>query len=405
MALTEPRLEPGRSTNSLWRGPAVTPLSSAAVVVLLMLGSYIVLKPYYLLPSGLPQIADILLAVAVPFALLLPQFELLEDARRLRFSLTLFCFYAALVNVGWTFALMDLRVSLGATHYLFNLCLMVTCLRIGTLHPKETFVTIAYAIALSAAVQAVTAAFGYDSARLRQIASFNNPNQLGYWSLLSLCIFLSIARRAKIKWYVQMTTVTCLVYTVAASLSKSSMIAAALLCVLHFVKTPKLLCIGLLALAPAYLILEDSLLFERVIGRLQDIGGQQDDSLEARGFPRILEYPEYIITGAGEGALYRFDQTDDSDEQTQIHEIHSTFLTILFSYGVLGSAAFLAAIWRLYRLSSAGSFLYLLPPFFYGLTHQGLRFSFFWLLLAVIAVLGLTHRNAMVRVATRARPL
>lgn len=395
MTLTEPRLEPGRSANSLSRGPAVTHLGSAAVVVLLMLGSYMVLKPYYLLPSGLPQIADMLLVIAVPFTLLLPQVQLPEDAGRFRFCLVLFCFYAALVNVGWTFALMDPRVSLGATYYLFNLCLMVICLRIGTLHPNETFATIAYAIALSAAIQAVTAAFGYDSARLRQIASFNNPNQLGYWSLLSLCIFLCIARTAKIKWYVQATTVTCLVYTAAASLSKSAMIATALLCILHFVKKPKLLLIGLLALAPGYLVLEDSLLFERVSGRLQGIGEQEDDSLEARGFSRILEYPEYIMTGAGEGALYRFEQADNSGERTQVREIHSTFLTILFSYGLIGSAAFLAAIWRLYRLSSAGSFLYLLPPFFYGLTHQGLRFSLLWLLLAVIAVLSLfPQRNS-----------
>jgi hypothetical protein len=391
------------STSSQSQGLSVAYPSAAALAVLLMLGSYIVLKPYYLLPSGLPQIADMILIVAVPLALLLPQSQLVEDARRFRFHMMLFCFYAAMVNLGWTFALMDPRVSLGATYYLFNLCLMVTCLRIGTLHPEGTFTTIAYAIALSAAIQAVTAAFGYDSARLRQIASFNNPNQLGYWSLLSLCIFWSIAGRVKIKWYVQVTTVTCLVYTAAASLSKSSIIAIALLCVLHFAKKPKLLWIGLLALAPAYLVLEDSLLFERVSGRLQGIGEQQDDSLEARGFPRILEYPQYIVTGAGEGALYRFKEANDADEQTQIHEIHSTFLTIFFSYGLIGSAAFLAAIWRLFRLSSAGSFLYLLPPFFYGLTHQGLRFSFLWLLLAVIAVLGLTHRNMTARVTTRAR--
>jgi hypothetical protein len=61
---------------------------------------------------------------------------------------------------------------------------------------------------------------------------------------------------------------------------------------------------------------------------------------------------------------------------------------ILFSYGVVGLSLFLAAIWCLYRLSSEGRFLYLLPPFLYGITHQGLRFTFLWLLLAVLAILG-----------------
>jgi hypothetical protein len=172
------------------------------------------------------------------------------------------------------------------------------------------------------------------------------------------------------------------------------MIATALLCALHLVKRPKLIWIGLLALAPAYFVLDNTVLIERVSDRLQTLGEQSDDSLEARGFPRVVDYPEYIVTGAGEGALYRFGEADSSDEQVQIHEIHSTFLTILFSYGLFGSATFAAAIWRLYRLSSAGTFLYVIPPFFYGLTHQGLRFSFLWLLLAVIAVLGLINSRA-----------
>ena len=365
-------------------------VSAAALIVLFMLGCYVVLKPYYILPSGLPQVADLLLIVAVPFVLLLPQSRESEDAARFKLYIMVFCFYAALVNIGWTFALMYPRMALAATYYLFNLGLLLVCLRIGVLHPKATFLTLAYAIALSAVIQAASAALAYDSARLRQIASFNNPNQLGYWSLLSLCIFWSIADRAKIKWYIQAPTAVCLIYTAATSLSKSSMIATALLCLLHLGRKPVLLFIVLLGVIPAYLVLENTVLLERVSGRLHSIGEQQDDSLQARGFPRLVDYPEYMITGAGEGGLFRFDESDNSDQDVQIHEIHSTFLTILFSYGLVGTAAFLAAIWRLYRLSSHGSFLYLLPPFFYGLTHQGLRFSFLWLLFALVAVLGMT---------------
>ena len=161
------------------------------------------------------------------------------------------------------------------------------------------------------------------------------------------------------------------------------MLSVALLCVLHFVKKPKLLFIGLLALAPAYLALENTMMLERISYRLQDIGQQQDDNLYARGYIRIWYYPEYIVVGAGEGALYRFAENSDPD-----HELHSTVGTILFSYGVIGLITFGAAILCLYRMSTDGRFLYLLPPLLYGLTHQGLRFSFFWLLLSVIAILG-----------------
>lgn len=361
--------------------------SAAALVVLLVLASYILLKPYYVLPSGLPQIGDLLIVVALPFALALPQVQQNQDMRRFLIWLMLFCCYTALVSLVWTFVLMDPRVALYPTFYTFNLCLVFIVIRIGMLHPRATLLIVAYGIVVSAGIQVLLVAVG-SNARLREIAGFNNPNQLGYWSLLSLCIFLSVAGKAKVKRYVQAITALCLVYSAAASLSKGAIISIACLCILHFVRNPKLLLVGLLALAPGYLLVENSTLFENVSGRLGSIGAQEDDDLSsgARGYPRIWENPEYLPLGAGEAALYRFE-----DSPTFTHtEIHSTFGTILFSYGLVGSAVFGAAIWYLYRLSSGGLILYLLPPVLYGLTHQGLRFSFLWLLFAMIAVVSST---------------
>lgn len=354
---------------------------SAVPLILLVLGSYVVLKPYYLLPSGLPQLGDLLMAMALPFALLLPQPRQGRDARRFQLYLALFCGYAAMVSLAWTFVLMDPGLAVSATYYAFNLCLLIVCLRIGALHPRATLLTIAFAIAVSAAVQAASTVLTFNAARFRQIASFNNPNQLGYWSLLSLCILFCIAGKVRIKWYIQAPTVIFLLYTTAVALSKSGMISAAFLCVLHFVKKPRLLFLGMVVLVPAYLVLENSTLVERINTRLENIGQQSDDTLETRGYGRIVDYPQYLALGAGEGGLYRY-----SSEFDTTHEMHSTLGTVLFSYGLVGLTIFAAAIWYLYRISSAGRFLYVLPPFLYGFTHQGLRFSFFWLLLAVIAI-------------------
>jgi uncharacterized membrane protein len=254
---------------------------------------------------------------------------------------------------------------------------------VGALYPRATLLAIAYAISVSAVFQAASIALSYNAAEFRQIASFNNPNQLGYWSLLSICILWSIAGKTKIKWYVQAPTIVCLVYTTAVALSKSGMISVALLCVLQYVKKPRLLLAGLVLLVPVYFALENSDLAERVKFRLENIGQQSDDTLETRGYDRLIHYPQYAVLGAGEGGLYRYGDIFDS-----YHELHSTLGTILFSYGVVGLTIFLAAIWCLYRISSGGSFLYLLPPFLYGIAHQGLRFSFLWLLLAVLALLG-----------------
>ena len=362
--------------------------STAASVILAIVGSYIVLKPYYVLPSGLPQIGDLMLIAALPFALLLPDRCHSEFQNRFKFSMLIFCAYAALVNIGWAFALMEPRMAMGATYYAFNLSLMIIVLRIGFLHPKATLLTIASAVTVSAGLQAVSVGLTYDAGRLRQIASFNNPNQLGYWSLLSLCLLWSASLCVRIRWYVQAPAVVCLIYTAAASLSKSALISIAILCLLHFIKTPKLILLGLVALVPVYFLMGDSMLAERVTGRLQGIGEQQDDTLTSRGYVRILQNPEYALVGAGEGAEYRFSDPGIGEHVDVDHEIHSTFGTIVFSYGIIGTIAFAVAVWCLYKMSYRGSFLYLFPPFLYGLTHQGLRFSFLWLLMAAIIVVG-----------------
>ena len=355
----------------------------SALLLIVVLASYVVLKPFYVLPSGLPQLGDLLVVGAIPFALLLPQPRLSDDAHRFQLYLALFCGYAALVSVAWTFILMDPSMAVSATYYAFNLCLVIVCLRVGALYPRETLRTIAYAISVSAVFQAASIALTYNAAEFRQIASFNNPNQLGYWSLLSICIFWSIAGKMKIKWYVQAPTIICLVYTTAVALSKSGMISVALLCVLQYVKKPRLLLAGLILLVPVYFALENSDLLERVKYRLENIGQQSDDTLETRGYDRIIHYPQYLVLGAAEGGLYRYGEIFDN-----YHEMHSTLGTILFSYGVVGLIFFGAAIWCLYRISSDGRFLYLLPPFLHGIAHQGLRFSFLWLLFAVLVVLS-----------------
>lgn len=357
----------------------------ASHAVLLALGLYILSKPYYLLPSGLPQIADMLLVVGMAFLLFVPRLSRDLDTGKFVACAAIFCAYAVLVSIGWAFALMEPRVALNAAYYAFNLCLLILCLRVGELHPEATLRIIAYAIALSAMVQAVTTALTFNAAEFRQIASFNNPNQLAYWALLSLCIFWSISGRVALPIYLRVATLIALLYAIAISLSKAAMIAAVLLLVLHFLKRPKLMVVALVVAVVGYLTLENSTIGERIAMRLENIGTQTDDSFYSRGYLRILRYPEYAVIGAGEGAIYRFDDTEYSDLN---HEIHSTFGTILFCYGAVGTAAFAGALFYLYRVAGFGNAIYLAPPFLYGLTHQGVRFSFLWLFLAVLVLLG-----------------
>ena len=66
-------------------------------------------------------------------------------------------------------------------------------------------------------------------------------------------------------------------------------------------------------------------------------------------------------------------------------EIHSTPATALFSYGVIGLTSFLAMLVLAGRRGEFGYWMIIAAPLAYSMTHMGLRFTLFWLLIALIA--------------------
>ncbi|MDZ7736197.1 MAG: hypothetical protein U5P41_08920 [Gammaproteobacteria bacterium] len=97
----------------------------------------------------------------------------------------------------------------------------------------------------------------------------------------------------------------------------------------------------------------------------------------ARGYTRIIEHPGYLLFGAGEGAYHRF---------LPKYEFHSSLGTVLFCYGLPGTIAFTAMLWAIIRRRLLPGAILLMPALVYGLAHQGLRFTMFWVMLACIAV-------------------
>src|SRR2546422_1043712 len=70
---------------------------------------------------------------------------------------------------------------------------------------------------------------------------------------------------------------------------------------------------------------------ERVLKRLASQG--KEESMEMRGYDRMTNHPQYLLFGAGEGAYYRF-------QSAWPRELHSSYGTLLFCYGIFGTALF-----------------------------------------------------------------
>ena len=110
--------------------------------------------------------------------------------------------------------------------------------------------------------------------------------------------------------------------------------------------------------------------------RIINIASEEDSSLEVRGY-LVYFKASFLqsIFGLGPKNVYLIHG----------YEIHSTFAMILSSYGLVGFLIFslLMFFWIL-DINKAYGFYGLIcvcaPSLLYGLTHNGIRFSIFWII-------------------------
>ena len=152
---------------------------------------------------------------------------------------------------------------------------------------------------------------------------------------------------------------------------------------------------SLLALAIVvgfYFVQSGSLDEFKFIGRLRGIGQQDDDSLAVRGYSIFSDFgPLQTLIGFGANGA----------KEIVGHEVHSTLASFFASYGVIGGAAFLGFhfLWIRKLYVSDGRFAAMtipLAPMLYGITHNGSRFTIYWILLALSFSMLMQARNKVV---------
>ena len=146
----------------------------------------------------------------------------------------------------------------------------------------------------------------------------------------------------------------------------------------------KILLISLIILA-VYLLFFDNSIYQKngilylFRNRLDRIWLESDSSLgDGRGYNRIFEIGSNLLWGMGEGGYYRFDTMSG-------HETHSSYVAIFVSYGIFGFLLWIKTIAGLlftYNRNKLLSFCLFSGIFLYWITHQGLRNTVFWLLIA-----------------------
>jgi hypothetical protein len=373
---------------------------SASPLLVIGIVLYFALKPIYLWGSGLPQLADLVLAATMLHTIVLArgQLQVGDHLHAVARIAVLFALYVTVVNLAAMILVdADVRFALSAIFQVYNTVALLWIIAVSRLGNVAYFRAVAIGSMVGICSQVVVVGMTSGLGAGRASGTFNNPNQLGYYGVLSAAIFVALVGMRVFGSRVLVAGVALATLVVVASLSKAALGALAIILAgLATVGAPGLrehqsrirTIFFILAVTTVVVITQSTRLGElplvrSVFDRLA--ANESDSSLEARGYNRIIDYPEYWLFGAGEGDYSRF----GSDI-----EFHSTLGNVQVSYGFVGILILLALLISVVRRSGLPGVYLVIAPLVYGLTHNGMRNSLFWILFGLLAAVAYMERSS-----------
>jgi hypothetical protein len=371
-------------------GPLQPPVRKQRKHLLVLWCLFVGTIPFYLGQSGLPQPGNLLILILFPATMASWNGRLDPMFKRSFSLLAMFTGWVLLVDVGYTVVLQTWTTNgfysslVFPIYYIYNLMVFLTALvlyqRYGDTLVRWTLYVV-YAVVM---LQVVVSFFMRNDANIRGELFFNNPNQLGFYSLLAACIIALCQRRLQFGMLKASAGLIGCAYLAFVSASRAAVGGIGILFVLLVFANPRIVIVASLA-AVGLVSLGGPLAraIDTTEQRIEYRRKTKEDLVAGRGYNRILEHPEYLGFGAGEGNTMRF-----AESEMLAIEIHSAFGTILFSYGVVGLSIFLAFIWSVLRGSAIRAAMMVVPVLAYSVTHQGLRSTMLWILFGFFLLLN-----------------
>ncbi|MBR3305086.1 MAG: hypothetical protein IKR03_01540 [Clostridia bacterium] len=362
---------------------------------------YFILKPLYLFSSGLPQISDIFLFSAALYLFIKDRFKAYIPNSYLKWVFVFFVslIYQIVVQSVWWLVTDDNKMILTVLYYLFNFSAVLVCIRIGHVNGIED---LKLALCRGCFYSSIVTAIGFllnIGSGIRATSFFNNPNQLGYYAVLVMSVIAFFPDQLP-KWQNAVTLIIA-AWANIVSLSKASIIASAALALMYTVwgikgRTLKktvlqlLLLIAFFSAVYWFLYSDSTFITERrplylLRRRIMNLSVENDSQLgSGRGYDRVFEMGIHFLWGMGEGAFGRFRSLPGL-------EVHSTYLNLLISYGLFGFMAYMWLIGNAFfskgRLNMR-NIACLSGVLLYGLTHNGIRNTLLWILIAAVIQAG-----------------
>lgn len=339
------------------------------------------LSPFYFFRSGLPQISDYFYLLSL-FPFIFDYKKLLTIINFFPKEILYFLFYTIFCSIFWAIRLDDSKFLMAPLYYGFNFLVSSLFFYFSIKNPIKVFTDIRNILFFT---NIIVIAFNIinPSLTIRQTATFNNPNQLAFYGLFLMTIIQYLNNfnlPTKLK---DLFIYGSGMLFVAISLSYGAIITLPLfifsaLSKLRFKLINFIIAIFIILL-PIFLFLSSADFKFNITSRINNLERKIINFADVRGYSRLERYPIYLIFGSGEGQYTRF--TLDSDNK---NEIHSTPISILFSYGIFGSFFIAVGLIIIFRPLIFQEILLFSPIFLFSLSHMTLRSTYLWILIGLV---------------------
>ena len=357
---------------------------------------YFALKPLYLSGGGALQIADLLLVLTIGMYIIKKKgvFSEVPENGRIIYLFFAVIMYQIMVNIIWSGITGDMSMNFKSLYYVFNFMAFSFCI---SLSEKCELNYIKKKIAIGCFFSVFVVTIGilfFDKGEQRATGFFDNPNQLGYFAVITITVCTLC--KEQLKKYQKILIVAFSVWATIISLSKAAIISLfgfAIINILFSTDNSKnkvpLFRIGLIiALAffiyllffANYNFLGSISIIQTMRHRIFNMMNESDSNLgNGRGYARIFEIGINIFWGAGEGAYDRFVAKHGG-------EVHSTFVSLLTCYGVIGFIGYINIFFRCLcnRVNFKRNIVLMSGLFLYAITHNGIRNTLLWIILAIL---------------------
>lgn len=286
--------------------------------------------------------------------------------------LSLFAGWCVLVNLYYSITLLDPAFMLDASRYGGVLLFVMSCfICLQREYNKYYYLMI---MACIIAFSLVSLWFFLGDSIVPSKVGFSNINQLSRYALF-IGVLLSLDRldRKYVSTGFYIVLMSLVNLLVIFSLSRASSVAVLmLLLIVAFKDVRSIMFIVILSFifGLIYQSVHDEELpvITKIEGRFQE--NSHEDKVLNRGYSRFLDYPKYIIFGAGERRNDRFQD---------FYEFHSSYGGVLWCYGIVGFVLMLSFHGYSFRYVDY-TILLLFPLMFNSLVHNDMRFIFNWIL-------------------------